>query len=195
MEILEPAGRDGFLARFLETRGAGIHHVTFRVPSLADACARARARGYDIVGRDESDPEWKEAFLHPKQALGIVVQFAETTWTGGDGGPAHWTPPPGPRNPPAPVRIVGLRMKARSPERARRQWEEILRGKCSERNDQLIYRWPGAPLQLAIEIDPAAEEGPCAIEYSSDLVLKLPDGRHPVLGVVFARAQRLSVDG
>src|SRR5215813_8639430 len=82
VEVLEPAGRDGFLARFLEARGAGIHHVTFRVPSLADACARARARGYDIVGRDESDPEWKEAFLHPKQALGIVVQFAETTWTG-----------------------------------------------------------------------------------------------------------------
>ena len=188
VEVLEPAGRDGFLARFLETRGAGIHHVTFRVPSLRDACARARARGYDVVGYDDSDPEWKEAFLHPRQALGIVVQFAETTWTGGDGGPAHWTPPPGPRNPPLPVRIVGLTMKARSRERARTQWEEILSGDCSERTGQLIYRWPSSPLRLAIEIDPAAEEGPCAIEYSSSRALELPKGRHPVLGVVFKRA-------
>src|SRR5262245_15300792 len=77
LEILEPEKPDGFLSRFLETRGPGIHHVTFKVPSLQDACGRARDLGYDIVGYDDSDPEWKEAFLHPKQALGIVVQFAE----------------------------------------------------------------------------------------------------------------------
>lgn len=72
IEIMEPAGPSGFLHRFLAERGAGIHHVTFKVPSLAEACARAESAGYDIIGRDESDPEWKEAFLHPKQALGIV---------------------------------------------------------------------------------------------------------------------------
>src|SRR5215470_12309619 len=94
IEALEPRGADGFLHRFLADRGVGIHHVTFKVPSLDALCERARAAGYAIVGYDASDPEWKEAFLHPKQAMGIVVQFAETTWMGGDGGPAHWTPPP-----------------------------------------------------------------------------------------------------
>ena len=78
-------------------------------------------------------------------------------------------------------------MKARSRERARTQWEEILHGDCYEKNDQVIYRWPGSPLRLAIEIDPAAEEAPCAIEYSSERAVKLPEGRHPVLGVVFKR--------
>ena len=44
--------------------------------STRSAGGRQR-HGYGIVGRDESDPSWKEAFLHPKQALGIVVQLAE----------------------------------------------------------------------------------------------------------------------
>ena len=78
LEILEPLGADGFLHRFLATRGPGIHHVTFRVPSLAEACERAVAHGLRIVGRDESDPAWAEAFLHPKEALGLVVQLAES---------------------------------------------------------------------------------------------------------------------
>src|SRR5439155_329673 len=60
--VLEPAGAGGFLHRCLAQRGPGIHHVTFPVPSLVDACDRARALGYAIVGYDDSDPEWKEAF-------------------------------------------------------------------------------------------------------------------------------------
>src|SRR5262249_61879993 len=50
LEVLEPIGADGFLHRFLLTRGPGIHHVTFKVPRLGDACERARAHGYDVVG-------------------------------------------------------------------------------------------------------------------------------------------------
>jgi len=91
---------DAFLHRFLAQRGPGIHHVTFTVPSLSEACDRARAHGYLIVGYDDSDPEWKEAFLRPKEALGIVVQFAEPgPRPSGENAP-RWPPPPGPANPP-----------------------------------------------------------------------------------------------
>lgn len=187
IEILEPTGADGFLHRFLRERGPGIHHVTFRVPSLREACERARARGYDIVGYDESDPDWKQAFLHPRQALGIVVQLAESRYSG-EGGPGGWTPPPGPADPPPPVTIVGLRMVARSRERARRQWAAIFEGRCAEGSaGELIYRWPGSPMRLAVEIDLSGEEGPVAIEYASERALALPEGRHPVLGAVFTR--------
>src|SRR3989442_1449503 len=44
LEILEPLGEDGFLHRFLARHGPGIHHVTFRVPRLREACERAQAR-------------------------------------------------------------------------------------------------------------------------------------------------------
>jgi hypothetical protein len=189
IEILEPMGDHGFLHRFLDERGPGVHHVTFRVPSLDEVSARAERAGYDVVGRDDTDPEWKEAFLHPKQALGIVVQFAESA--GGDDGPEpHWQPPPGPPDPPAPVTIVGLRLRAHSRERARRQWKTVLEGHPSEGPEgELIYRWPGSPMRLAVEIDPARDEGPIAIELASDRAIALPDGPHPALGTVFRRVR------
>jgi len=70
IEVLEPAGTDGFLHRFLAKHGPGIHHVTFKVPNLRTACERAESHGYTIVGYNDSDPRWEEAFLHPKEALG-----------------------------------------------------------------------------------------------------------------------------
>jgi len=191
IEILEPMGDHGFLHRFLDERGPGVHHVTFKVPSLDEVSAWAERAGYDVVGRDDTDPEWKEAFLHPKQALGIVVQFAESGG-GGDGAAPHWQPPPGPPDPPAPVTVVGLHLRAHSRERARRQWETVLEGHPSEGPDgELIYRWPDSPMRLAVEIDPARDEGPVAIELASDRAIALPDGPHPALGTVF-RCVRVS---
>ena len=129
LEILEPLGADGFLHRFLATRGPGIHHVTFRVPSLAEACERAGAHGLRIVGRDESDPAWAEAFLHPKEALGLVVQLAESRV-------AEMRPPfvapPGPAQPPPAVTVLGLRTRARTAERAHTLWGAVLQGHRAE---------------------------------------------------------------
>jgi hypothetical protein len=83
---------------------------------------------------------------------------------------------------------LALRMRARSRERARIQWEVIPEGEPSQGpGGELIYRWPGSPMRLAIEIDPQGEEGPVAIEFSSDRLVALPEGPHPVLGTVFAR--------
>lgn len=189
LEILEPKGEDGFLHRFLAQWGPGIHHVTFTVPSLGEACDRARAHGYQVVGYDDSDPGWSEAFLHPKQALGIVVQFAESKSGGGEGGGRPWWPPPGPPDPPAPVTILGLRMRARSRERAQAQWELVLQGRRSEgAAGELVYRWPGSPMRLCVEIDPDRAAAPIAIEYASERPVALPESPHPVLGAVFARS-------
>ena len=186
LEVLEPRGEDGFLHRHLAARGAGIHHVTFRVPSLAEVCARAVELGYRIVGFDDSDPSWSEAFLHPKEALGIVVQFAESRV------PQTLRPeavPPGPLDPPPPVSIVGLRMRARSIERADAQWVGILEAERETEGEALIYRWPESPIRLAVEIAPDAEEGPLAIEYASARAVDLPERPVPALGAVFRRSR------
>ena len=190
LEVLEPAGDDGFLHRFIAQRGPGIHHVTFTVPSLVEACDRARASGYSIVGYDDSDPEWKEAFLHPKEAQGIVVQFAEPN--------ADSTSPPagdaarrsGVGNSVAPTTVLGLHLSARSRERAHLQWGTVVHGACAD-DGALVYRWPGSFMYIAVEIDPAREEGPRLIEYSSRRAVPLSDDPHPVLGAVFRRSPAL----
>jgi catechol 2,3-dioxygenase-like lactoylglutathione lyase family enzyme len=178
LEVVEPLGPDGFLHRFLATRGPGIHHVTFMVPSLRAVCERARDRGYQIVGYDDSRAHWKEAFLHPKQALGIVVQFAEAS---GGGGTRRWQPPPGPdRPPPPPVRVLGLRMRAHSRERADRQWCDLLGAELTPgTGGTLVYRWAGSPMHIAVEIDPGRDEGPIAIEVAADRALELTRAKPP----------------
>lgn len=187
IEVIEPLGNDGFVSRFLAARGSGIHHVTFKVPDLDEACERARARGYDIVGYDDSDDDWKTAFLHPKQALGIVVQFAQTS-CGTE--PSGWKPPATVENPPPPVTEVGLRMRVSAADRAREQWEGILHGTYASYDERkLVYRWPDSPMVLTIDVDPSGSEGPIAIELRSSRPVALPLGPVPLLGTTFRLIQ------
>jgi methylmalonyl-CoA/ethylmalonyl-CoA epimerase len=185
LEVLEPVGADGFLHRFLAQRGPGIHHVTFTVPSLGEACDRARRHGYSIVGYDDSDPQWKEAFLHPKQAQGIVVQLAETVHRS-EMSPASGR---GPEPAEAAITVLGLRTRAYSRERAHTQWGAVVRGEREDpANDTVVYRWPGSAMRIVVEIDPTADEGPLAIEYTRRRPIALSGKPHPVLGAVFRRA-------
>jgi methylmalonyl-CoA/ethylmalonyl-CoA epimerase len=183
LELLEPLGADSFLHRFLAGHGPGVHHVTFVVPALQAACDRAVAEGYRIVGFNDSDPSWAEAFLHPKEALGIVVQIVESRSAAGAHRP--WPAPPGPASPPAPVTILGLRMRVRSAERADTQWSRILHGAREATDGALVYRWPGSPMRIAVDVEPDADEGPVAIEYASERPVELPATPHPILGATF----------
>jgi len=81
LELISPAVDDDnhFLNRYLNEHGEGLHHLTFKVPSLEDAVARANELGFTVVGIDDSDPAWKEAFLHPQSANGVLIQLAEFT--------------------------------------------------------------------------------------------------------------------
>ena len=147
------------------------------LPTLQQACDRAIAHGYRIVGFDDSDPSWAEAFLHPKEALGIVVQIVESRAS--DDARRPWPAPAGPASPPPPV-TTGRAPAARplGRERADTQWSRILLGARDAATDgTLVYRWPGSPMRVAVDIDPAAEEGPVAIEYVSDRPVTLAAAR------------------
>ena len=185
IEVIEPVGRDGFLHRFLAARGPGIHHVTFKVPSLDEACERARARGYEIVGYDDSYDDWKTAFLHPKQALGIVLQFAQTS--GAVSG--RWRPPATVKKPPPAVRVIGLSMRVSDAARARTQWEGILQGACTVDGARMVWRWPDSPMVLTVAIDPTQAEGPVAIDVATSRALTLPHGPVAGLGTSFRVAE------
>jgi methylmalonyl-CoA/ethylmalonyl-CoA epimerase len=193
IEIIRPDGPpDGFLHRFLAARGAGPHHVTFKVADIHEAQGRARAHGYEPVGFDDRFPGWKEAFLHPKQAQGIVVQLAESHPELDDGSEAGgFTRPPFPATRAAAeaVTVVGLLLSARSEERALRQWQSLLGGALARERDRLVFRWPESPLRIAVRIAPDAEEGPLALELAAAHRLALPEGRHPALALPLVQVE------
>jgi methylmalonyl-CoA/ethylmalonyl-CoA epimerase len=186
LEILEPDGPPGgFLHRFLEQRGPGIHHATFKVPAIEEAVRRVESRGYRVVGFDDRAPHWKEAFLHPKQAQGIVVQLAEVHPELEPESTGEWPFPEEPPRPPPPVDLLGLRLAARSGEAARALWEETLLGSCSQAGAELVFRWPDSPLRVTVRVEPVLPPGPRGIEIAPRPGLALPEGPHPVLGTAF----------
>jgi len=77
VELLEPAGPESSVAKFLESRGEGIHHVCFRVDDIEAALERARAAGYRLI--DEKPRKGaggaRIAFLHPKTLSGVLVEL------------------------------------------------------------------------------------------------------------------------
>jgi catechol 2,3-dioxygenase-like lactoylglutathione lyase family enzyme len=81
LEILEPYAVEAndFLRRFLDTNGPGPHHFTFKVPDIIEALRLTEDAGYRPINVNLSSPDWKEAFLHPKDAPGVVVQLAQAT--------------------------------------------------------------------------------------------------------------------
>ncbi len=87
MELLEPTRDDSPVAKFLERNGGpGVHHITFEVEDLDAALAELERRGGRIAYR-HTYPEgvafegmvWREAFVHPKDAFGVLIHLAEKT--------------------------------------------------------------------------------------------------------------------
>jgi methylmalonyl-CoA/ethylmalonyl-CoA epimerase len=79
LELLEPRRADHTVARFLETRGPGLHHVSLEVEDVAAHLARARASGVRVI--DEAPRAGahgsRVAFLHPKSLGGVLVELCE----------------------------------------------------------------------------------------------------------------------
>lgn len=109
IEILEalPKESSDFIRRFLDRNGPGPHHYTFKVPDFAAATKAVTDAGYDLVGVNTDDPTWNEAFLHPKQSHGIVIQLA-FQGEGNDGWVDATQLPPSGRSVPTLARLVHL---------------------------------------------------------------------------------------
>ena len=193
IEVIEPDGPPlGFLHRFLKSRGPGLHHVTFKVPSLGETCALAESHGYEIVGFRDSSAHWKEAFLHPRQAMGIVVQLVEVAERDGEAPPARMPAPAEPPGPPRPVHVVGVRVVAKQRERALVQWGKVLAARVEVSGDELCFHWNGSSMRVAVTLDPSAEDHSQAIELraaSGAAPPALPEGPHPLLGARFVLAR------
>jgi methylmalonyl-CoA/ethylmalonyl-CoA epimerase len=81
LQLLTPTRDDSPVARFLDRRGEGLHHVAYRVDDCAvalDAAVAAGARAIDAVPRPGSRGT-TVAFLHPAGAFGALIELVEET--------------------------------------------------------------------------------------------------------------------
>jgi methylmalonyl-CoA epimerase len=86
IELVEPTDDTTGVARFLESKGEGFHHVCFEVPALAETLARLAGDGIELIDAEpRPGAEGPVAFLHPRSCHGVLVELIEAR-----GGPA-WT--------------------------------------------------------------------------------------------------------
>jgi methylmalonyl-CoA/ethylmalonyl-CoA epimerase len=80
LEIISPSGEGSFLEGFLQDRQGGVHHITLQTPDLGQAMARLEGKGVPFFGHNEYPGGiWKEIFIHPRHAFGVLIQIAEFT--------------------------------------------------------------------------------------------------------------------
>jgi len=85
MELLTATRDDSPVAKFIKKNGGpGVHHLTFEVDDLDAAIAELEKRGGKIAYRHTYKPGvtfegrvWREAFIHPKDAFGVLIHLAE----------------------------------------------------------------------------------------------------------------------
>ena len=79
VQLLTPTNDDSPVAKYLERRGEGLHHIAYRVDSCADALARVKAEGHKVI--DEAPRPGSRgttvAFIHPKTAFGTLIELVE----------------------------------------------------------------------------------------------------------------------
>jgi methylmalonyl-CoA/ethylmalonyl-CoA epimerase len=79
IELLEPTSEDSTIAKFIEKRGEGVHHVAFAVDDVAASLAEAEAKGVQLI--DKAPRGGAEglsiAFLHPKSTKGVLTELCK----------------------------------------------------------------------------------------------------------------------
>jgi len=79
LELLEPTSEESAVAKFIEKKGEGVHHIAFRVDDVANELAECESKGIQLI--DKAPRKGAEglniAFLHPKSTAGVLTEFCE----------------------------------------------------------------------------------------------------------------------
>jgi methylmalonyl-CoA/ethylmalonyl-CoA epimerase len=81
IELLKMTAEGSFLKGFLAKREGGVHHITLETPDIAKCIRHLDTHSIPYFGyRERSDPNgdnYKELFIHPRNAFGVLIQIAE----------------------------------------------------------------------------------------------------------------------
>ncbi|HYZ92828.1 MAG TPA: VOC family protein [Actinomycetota bacterium] len=176
IELLEPFNTEAndFLERFLIRSGEGPHHLTFKTDDIRRELERASDAGYTPVGVNIDNPWWKEAFIHPKEAGGTVVQIAQSgiepehlERVAGEYGPGSWWPE---QPEPSTNRSVLRRVVVATEEigRALALYTDWLGGETSGHGEGWIeLAWPGGG-KVMLELAAGRPEGVHRLEWTHE---------------------------
>lgn len=79
IELIEPAAADSPISKFLEKRGAGLHHICLEVEDLKAALEELKQKGFRLI---DSEPRpgshgYNIAFVHPQSSGGVLLELTE----------------------------------------------------------------------------------------------------------------------
>lgn len=85
IELIQPTDAESGVARYLEKRGPGIHHLCLEVDDLAEAMARLRAAGVELINEEPrvSTDGRQYAFIHPRSTGGVLLELYARVQPGG----------------------------------------------------------------------------------------------------------------
>ena len=79
IELLEATDPNSPVAKFIEKKGEGVHHIAFAVNGIKSALNEAESQGIQLVNSEPSEgaENMNVAFLHPKSTFGVLTEFCE----------------------------------------------------------------------------------------------------------------------
>ncbi len=79
IELMEPLVEDSVVARFIQRRGEGIHHISFRVTDLNQRLKHVQEQGLELVfPQVRTSPRgYRYNFIHPKSANGVLIELTD----------------------------------------------------------------------------------------------------------------------
>ena len=78
IELLEPLDPEGGVAKFIERRGEGIHHLCLEVDNIDEELKSLAERGFELIDKvGRKGLAGRVGFLHPRAAKGVVIELAQ----------------------------------------------------------------------------------------------------------------------
>lgn len=78
IDLLEPTGPDSTVAKFLEKRGEGLHHIALEVDDINSELKAIEKKGVQLIDKEGSEgTAGKVGFLHPKSLNGVLIELVQ----------------------------------------------------------------------------------------------------------------------